>query len=163
MLDTGDHTIWFNRIFRAAQQMVTFSGKWRTMGFGLPAAISAKLQYPHKQVTALAGDGSFLMTAMELSTLVKYDAPIKIIVANNGTLAAEQSKMTAAGLKPFGVELTNPDFSMLADAFGIRSFKVQSAESLPDVLREMYADNQAALLDAHITAPSPIALYDSQH
>src|SRR5690606_26185834 len=100
-LDTGDHTIWFNRIFRASRQTVTFSGKWRTMGYGLPAAVSAKLQYPDKEVTALVGDGSFLMTAMELSTVVKYDARIKIVVANNGALAAEQSKMAAAGATPF--------------------------------------------------------------
>jgi pyruvate dehydrogenase (quinone)/pyruvate oxidase len=155
-LDTGDHTIWFNRVFRAKQQMVTFSGKWRTMGFGLPAALSVKLQYPDKEVTALVGDGSFLMTSMELSTLVKYNTPIKIIVANNGMLAAEKNKMIAAGLKPYGVELTNPDFSLLANAFGIKSIKVQQNDALMDALREMYADHQAALLDVHITDPSPI-------
>ncbi len=159
-LDTGDHTIWFNRIFRAKRQMATFSGKWRTMGFGLPAAISAKLQYPNKEVTALVGDGSFMMTSMELSTLVKYKTPIKIIVANNGALAAEKSKMTAAGLTPYGVDLTNPDFSMLANAFGIKSIRVQQIDSLSDALREMYSDDQAVLLDVHITDPSPINHYE---
>lgn len=153
-LDTGDHTIWFNRFFRAKQQSVTFSGKWRTMGYGLPAAISAKLHFPNKEVTALTGDGSFMMTSMELSTLVKYNTPIKIIVANNGTLAAEQSKMSKAGLNPYGVELTNPDFSVLASAYGIRSFKVAHRDELADALRAMYADEQAALLDVHISAPS---------
>ncbi len=156
-LDTGDHTIWFNRVFRATRQTVTFSGKWRTMGYGLPAALSAKLQFPDKEVTALVGDGSFLMTAMELSTLVKYDMPVKIIVANNGTLAAEQSKMAAAGITPFGVELANPDFSKLAGAFGIKGITVERADSLADALRELYADDQAALLEVRITAPSPIA------
>ncbi|MEX2462563.1 MAG: thiamine pyrophosphate-binding protein [Paenibacillaceae bacterium] len=154
-LDTGDHTIWFNRIFRAKQQMVTFSGKWRTMGYGLPAAISAKLQYPEKEVTALVGDGSFMMTSMELSTLVKYNAPIKIIVTNNGTLAAEKSKMIAAGLKPYGVELTNPDFPMLASSFGIKSIKVDHFDNLSDALHEVYSDDQAVLLDVHITDPAP--------
>jgi len=158
-LDTGDHTIWFNRVFRATRQTVTFSGKWRTMGYGLPAALSAKLQFPDKEVTALVGDGSFLMTAMELSTLVKYDIPVKIIVANNGTLAAEQSKMAAAGITPFGVDLVNPDFSKLAGAFGIKGRKVEHADSLADALRELYADDQAALLEVRITAPSPIAAH----
>ncbi len=152
-LDTGDHTIWFNRIFRAKQQMVTFSGKWRTMGYALPAAISSKLQYPEKEVTALVGDGSFMMTLMELSTLMKYQTPIKIIVANNATLAAEKSKMIAAGLKPFGVELTNPDFSLLARSFGIKSIKVTHINELSEALHEVYADNQAVLLDVHITDP----------
>jgi len=157
-LDTGDHTIWFNRVFRATRQTVTFSGKWRTMGYGLPAALSVKLQFPDKAVTALVGDGSFLMTAMELSTLAKYGLPIKIIVANNGTLAAEQSKMTAGGIAPFGVELANPDFSMLAQAFGIKGCKVEHADDLSEAMRELYADDQAALLDVRITAPSPIVL-----
>lgn len=155
-IDTGDHTIWFNRVFRATRQTVTFSGKWRTMGYGLPAALSAKLQFPDKEVTALVGDGSFLMTAMELSTLMKYGMPIKIVVANNGTLAAEQSKMAAAGITPFGVELVNPDFSKLASAFGIKGLKAENADGLPEALRELYADEQAALLDVRITAPSPM-------
>ena len=160
-LDTGDHTIWFNRMFQAQQQTILFSGKWRTMGFGLPAAISAKLQYPDKQVTALAGDGSFLMTAMELSTLVRYQTPVKIIVANNGTLAAEKSKMTAAGLQPYGVDLTNPDFSMLAKSFGMKSLRVEAADELDNALSELYADDQPMLLEVRITDPSPIAEFSS--
>ncbi|WP_276353071.1 thiamine pyrophosphate-binding protein [Cohnella caldifontis] len=156
-LDTGDHTIWFNRIFRAQGQSVLFSGKWRTMGFGLPGAISAKLHFPNKEVTALAGDGSFLMTSMELSTVVKYQTPIKIIVANNGTLAAEQSKMAKAGIQPYGVDLTNPDFSLLARAFGIKGIKVRHLDELEDALREAYTgEDQAVLADVHVTDSSPL-------
>jgi thiamine pyrophosphate-dependent acetolactate synthase large subunit-like protein len=120
------------------------------MGYALPAAISSKLHYPEKEVTALVGDGSFMMTFMELSTLMKYQTPIKIIVANNAALAAEKSKMIAAGLKPFGVELTNPDFSLLARSFGIKSIKVTHINELSEALHEVYADNQAVLLDVHI-------------
>jgi pyruvate dehydrogenase (quinone)/pyruvate oxidase len=156
-LDTGDHTIWFNRIFRAEKQMILFSGKWRSMGFALPAAISAKLQYPGKEVTALTGDGSFLTTAMELATLVKYQVPVKIIVANNGVYAAELSKMTAAGYQPYGVDLTNPDFAALAAAFGIRSYRAETPDELADALRQMYADDHAALLEVRVTSPSPLA------
>jgi pyruvate dehydrogenase (quinone)/pyruvate oxidase len=155
-VDTGDHTIWFNRIFRAKRQFVTFSGKWRTMGFALPAAISAKLHYPDKQVTAIVGDGCFAVTAMELSTMVKYHTPIKIIIANNHAFAAEKNKMAAAGLKPYGVDLANPDFSALARAYGIKGLKVQHPDELSDALQAMYADDQAMLLDVHITDDSPI-------
>ena len=101
----------------------------------------------------MVGDGSFMMTLMELSTLMKYQTPIKIIVANNATLAAEKSKMIAAGLKPFGVELTNPDFSLLARSFGIKSIKVTHINELSEALHEVYADNQAVLLEVHITDP----------
>jgi len=150
-LDTGDHTIWFNRIFRAEQQTILFSGKWRSMGFALPASLAAKLEHPDRQVTALAGDGSFLTTAMELATLVKYQLPVKIIVANNGMYAIEKNKMAEAGLQPYGVELANPDFAALGAAFGIRSFRAETPEDLDRTLREMYADDQAALLDVRVT------------
>jgi len=156
-VDTGDHTIWFNRMFRAEKQTILFSGKWRSMGFALPAALAAKLQYPDKQVTALAGDGSFLTTAMELATLAKYQVPIKIIIANNGVYAIEKNKMAEAGMQPYGVELANPDFAALAAAFGIRSFRADTPDTLTSALREMYADDQAALLDVRITAPAPMA------
>jgi thiamine pyrophosphate-dependent acetolactate synthase large subunit-like protein len=92
-----------------------------------------------------------MMTAMELSTLVKYETPIKIIVANNATLAAEKTKMITAGLKPYGMELTNPDFSLLASSFGIKSIKVNHINDLSDALHEMYSNDQAMLLDVHIT------------
>lgn len=161
-LDTGDHTLWFNRIFQAHGQDVTFSGKWRTMGYGLPAGLSAKIHHPHRQVTVITGDGSFMMTMMELSTLVKYNLPLKIIIANNQTLAAEKSKMSASGVTPFGVDLTNPDFSTIAAAFGLVGIKVDRSEQLPQALAEMYAHDQTVLLDIHITdLRPPLAGYGS--
>jgi pyruvate oxidase len=154
-LDTGDHTIWFNRIFRATQQQVLFSGKWRTMGFGLPAAISAKLHEPDKQVVALIGDGSFAMTMMELSTMVKYNVPVKIIVANNGSLAAEKSKMKMEGILPFGVDLLNPDFAKIANAFGIRGIRMAQSNDLSTGLQDAFSDDGSVLLDILISDNAP--------
>ena len=70
-------------------------------------------------------------------------------------LAAEKSKMIAAGLKPYGVDLTNPDFAALAGAFGIKSVKAGDIDSLSNALRQMYSDDQAMLLDARITDLPP--------
>jgi pyruvate oxidase len=137
-IDTGDHTIWFNRIFRARNQQVLYSGKWRTMGFGLPAAISAQINYPTKQVIAIVGDGGFAMTMMELSTVVKYKLPIIVIVSNNHSLAMEKNKMLVEGNQPYGIDLINPDFARLAEAFGAKGFKViEDAELLPTLEKAM--------------------------
>ncbi len=154
-IDTGDHTIWFNRIFRTKQQWVTFSGKWRTMGYGFPAAISAKLQYPQKEVTALVGDGSFSMTMMELATLSKYNIPIKIILLNNGSLAAEKSKMLQAGLSPFGVHITNPSFAQIAQAYGITGIRIDQPSQLEAGLQQAYQLDKPVLLDVVVTDPPP--------
>jgi pyruvate oxidase len=147
VLDTGDHTIWFNRIFRAQEQQVLFSGKWRTMGFGLPAAISAKLSYPEKQVVALVGDGGFAMTMMELSTAVRYGVPIIVIVVNNQSLAMEKNKMLSNGMQPFSVELTNPNFAELAHSFGAKGIRVEQENELIPALQEAYTANQPVILD----------------
>lgn len=79
-LDTGDHTLWFNRNFKARSQSVLYSGKWRTMGYALPAAIAVQIIYPDRQVIALMGDLGLSMTMMELATAVRHQLPISIIV-----------------------------------------------------------------------------------
>jgi pyruvate oxidase len=147
VIDTGDHTIWFNRIFRAQNQQVLFSGKWRTMGFGLPAAISAKLNYPEKQVVALVGDGGFSMTMMELSTVVRYGVPIVVVIVNNQSLAMEKNKMLDSGMQPFGVDLTNPNFFDLARSFGIKAIRVEREDELVPALEEALKLNQPAVLE----------------
>jgi pyruvate oxidase len=147
VIDTGDHTIWFNRIFRAKQQQVLYSGKWRTMGFGLPAAISAKLNYPEKQVVALVGDGCFSMTMMELSTAVRYGVPITVVIVNNQSLAMEKNKMLVSGMQPFGVDLTNPNFADLARSFGVEGIRVEQEDELVPALQEAYRLNQPVVLD----------------
>jgi pyruvate oxidase len=147
VVDTGDHTIWFNRLFRAQQQEVLYSGKWRTMGFGLPAAISTKLAYPEKQVIAIIGDGCFAMTMMELATAVSYQVPIIIIVVHNQSLAMEKHKMIKEGIQPTAVNLVNPDFAALAQSFGVKGIKVEEESELVPALQEAYAANGPVLLD----------------
>lgn len=147
VVDTGDHTIWFNRLFRAQQQQVLYSGKWRTMGFGLPAAISTKLAYPDKQVVAIIGDGCFSMTMMELSTAVSYHVPIVIVVVHNQSLAMEKHKMIKEGIQPTAVQLVNPNFATLAQSFGVKGIKVEQESELIPALQEAYAANGPVVID----------------
>lgn len=153
-IDTGEHTLWFNRAFRAKAHLPLFSGKWRTMGFGLPAAIAAKLNHPDRQVVAIVGDGGFQMTPAELMTAVECGLRFPLIVVNNKTLGLEEWKMTQNGLAPFGTRLQNPDFVKWADACGIKGKRVNTVQDLKGALQEALASNELYLLDIHCTLPT---------
>ncbi|WP_289139309.1 thiamine pyrophosphate-binding protein [uncultured Brevibacillus sp.] len=154
VLDTGEHTIWFNRAFRGTQQVPLFSGKWRTMGFGLPAAIAAKLTHPEKQVVCVTGDGGFQMNLPELMTAVEQHTDFVLIVVNNGTLGLEQMKMVQAGYQPFGVSLHNPDFVLWAEACGVQGQVVESVSSLEQQLKQALSSGRLTLLDVRCSGPT---------
>ncbi|MGE5604220.1 MAG: thiamine pyrophosphate-binding protein [Bacteroidota bacterium] len=151
-LDVGDHTVWFNRIFSGSAQETLISGSWRTMGFGLPAAISAKLAQPERQVIVLVGDGSLAMSLGEFLTAVRYQVPITVVVVNNGYLAMEKDKMEMKRMDPSQTAITNPDFAKLAEACGGKGFRVERSGDLEAVLKEAINSNQPALVDV-ITSP----------
>ena len=113
-LDVGDHTVWFNRIFSGTNQTVLVSGNWRSTGFGLPAAIAAKVAAPGRQVIALVGDGGMAQSLAEFSTAVRYRLPIIVVVVNNGYLTMEKDRMQQR-VWPIKPPLTSPDFA----GFGI--------------------------------------------
>lgn len=153
-LDVGDHTVWFNRIFRGHHQQLLLSGNWRSMGFGLPAAIQAKLNHPENQVIALVGDGGFAMTQMELCTASRYNLDLMVVVVNNGCLAMEQNRMIVAGLKPNGVDLTNPDFVALAQACGGQGRRVEDPAQLQEAFQWGLAQQGPVLID--VVAGTPL-------
>ncbi|SHK71394.1 thiamine pyrophosphate-binding protein [Desulforamulus aeronauticus] len=146
-LDTGDHTIWFGRNFFPKQQRVILSGKWRTMGFGVPAALAAKIANPERQVVALVGDGGMGMLLADFTTAVKYDLPVVIIVVNNGGLIEEKNRMLVGNLVPEGVNLHNPNFAEFAQACGGKGFWVKDSTKLEDTLREALLCGRPALVD----------------
>jgi len=158
-LDTGEHTVWFNRVFHGEKHLPLFSGKWRTMGFGLPAAISAKLCSPHRQVVAVVGDGGLMMNMGELMTARETGAAITVIVLNNGTLGLEEVKMKQEGFTPFGTRLENPQFDKLAQAFGWKTWKTETEQQLREALAQAFANREPALIEVMCTLPTltPIA------
>lgn len=153
-IDTGEHTLWFNRAFRAVRQTPLFSGKWRTMGFSLPAAIAAKLTFPQKQVVCITGDGGVQMNLAELMTAVEQGVAFPILVVNNGTLGLEEFKMGQAGYKPFGVRLQNPDFVLWAKACGVSGQAVSSVSELQGALQTALQRDHMTLLDVRCTLPT---------
>ncbi|MDN4492969.1 thiamine pyrophosphate-binding protein [Ureibacillus aquaedulcis] len=146
-LDTGDNTVWTNRNFRQKEQSVLFSGYWRTMGFGLPAAMAAKLAQPEKQVVAVVGDGGLQMVLADLLTATRYELNITVVVLNNESLQMERDKIKVANKKELGVDLTNPDFIKLAEACGWKGLRVASDKELESVLEEALNTNAPTLVD----------------
>jgi len=154
-VDTGDHTLWFNRIFQARpNQEILVSGRWRTLGFALPAAISARLRFPERQAVAVAGDGGSLQTLMEFRTAVDHALPIVLVVLNNHAYAMEKNRMNAAGLATLGSLLENPDFARVAEACGGLGFKASDAEQLREYLRRAFLSGRPALIEVETACPA---------
>nr|AYQ72392.1 thiamine pyrophosphate-binding protein [Cohnella candidum] len=154
-LDEGDSTLWFMRNFRAQHQRTLFSERWRTMGFGLPAAMAAKLVDPQRQVVCLTGDGGLGMVLADLLTAARYELPITMIVCNNGTLQMERNKMAKKGLIREGTEVANPDYVKLADACGWKGYRIQSAAELENLLHASKVSTHPTLIDV----PTSLAVY----
>ena len=117
-----------------------------SMANALPMAIGAKLTCPDKEVVALCGDGGIEMLMGELLTVVQYNIPIKIIVADNRALGYVKWEMEAAGYKPYETELVNPDLGKVANAIGIKAETVPSPDKLEEAIKRLMEYNGPALL-----------------
>jgi pyruvate oxidase len=147
-LDTGDHTIWFNRIFQAkGRQDILISGKWRTIGFGLPAAIAAQLEFPRRQVVSVVGDGGFQQTMQEFQTAVELGLSITVVILNNQSYAIEKNRMVLSGMNTLGSKLRNPDFSLFAQACGGIGMKAAAGPQLDQILSEALQSKKPVIVD----------------
>jgi acetolactate synthase-1/2/3 large subunit len=118
------------------------------MGFGLPAALGAKAAFPQRTVVTVAGDGCFLMSGMELATAVQEKLPVIVILVNDNSLtlikAIQQRRYESRFL---GVDLRNPDFGLFAQAFGVRSWQVDSDDAFTRALRAALELGETALIE----------------
>ena len=118
------------------------------MGFALPAAIGAKLGAPHREVVAVIGDGGFQMTMQELGTLRQAKVPVKIIILNNNFLGMVRQWQELFFEKRYSfTEMNNPDFGMIAGAYGFQTEKITRRNELGDALRRMLDCNESFLLE----------------
>jgi acetolactate synthase-1/2/3 large subunit len=118
------------------------------MGSGVPSALSASLRYPNRQVIAFCGDGGFLMTGNELATAVARRLNMKIVISNNqsyGTIRTHQER--AFPKRPWGTDLSNPDFTALARAFGAQGFTITNAAQAAEVVAEAMSANGPVVIE----------------
>jgi len=147
-VDVGSPSIW-------AARYLKFNGKRRllgswvhgTMACALPQALGAQATFPERQVISMSGDGGLAMLMGELLTAVQNKLPVKIIVFNNQSLAFVETEMMAAGIVPFGTDLVNPDFSVVANACGLLGVRVEKPEQLAPALNKAFAHPGPALVD----------------
>jgi acetolactate synthase I/II/III large subunit len=119
-----------------------------SMGYGLPAAIAAKLAHPTRPVVNVQGDGDFLMTGQELATASQYGLPIVIIIANNGmygTIRAHQER--AYPRRVVGTTLINPDFAAYARSFGASGHTVEATADFAPAFRAALASNRPYVIE----------------
>jgi len=147
----GNYAAWLHRYFvykGYGTQLAPTSG---SMGYGFPAAISASLQHPDRQVVCLAGDGCFQMTCNEMSTAVQHGAKPIVIVMNNGrygTIRMHQEKTYPGRVS--GTVIQNPDFAALARAYGGHGEVVRTSAEFPAAFARAEAAGTVAIIECQL-------------
>ena len=141
--DGGQHQMWTAQYYpyQNERQLVT-SGGLGTMGFGVPAAIGAKIANPEKEVILFVGDGGFQMTNQELAILNIYKVPIKVVMLNNHSLGMVRQWQESfyEGRTSESVFDTLPDFQLMAQAYGIKNYKFDNPETIEKDLEVILED-----------------------
>jgi pyruvate dehydrogenase (quinone) len=146
--DVGTPTAWTARYFKVnGRRRIIGSFNHGSMANALLQAIGAQSAYPDRQVISMSGDGGFTMMMGEFVTLLQMKLPVKVIVLNNGTLGFVELEMKANGFLDVGCDLTNPNFAAMAEAMGIRGFRVEHPDDLKDSIRSALDHPGPALVD----------------
>ena len=161
-LGAGEHTNWAHRYFPTQGYASMISARNGSMGYSVPSAIAASLQYPGRRVVTIAGDGEFLMNGQELATATQYGATPLVIVMDNqeyGTIRTHQERHYPN--RPSGTQLVNPDFALMAQAFGGFGIKVEKDGDVPSAinsaLKAIDVDHVFALI--HLVVDQRVRAY----
>lgn len=147
--DVGQHQMIACRYadFNKTKSNIT-SGGLGTMGFGLPAAIGAKMAAPEREVVSISGDGGYQMTIQELGTIFQQKAAVKIVVLNNEFLGmVRQWQQLFFDKRYASTEMINPNFVAIAEGYYIKAKKVTKRAELADAVKEMMESKEAYFLE----------------
>jgi acetolactate synthase-1/2/3 large subunit len=149
--DVGTHKMWVAKFYPVyGNNTLLISNGFASMGFAFPAALGAKLTFPHKKVVAVCGDGGFLMNVQEFETACRLGLNVVVIVFNDGGYDLIKWKSTGKFGSHRGLEFTNPDFVKLAESFGAHGFSVTASDGLEQVLIEALSEKGPVVVDVPI-------------
>ncbi|HEY7731041.1 MAG TPA: thiamine pyrophosphate-binding protein [Gaiellaceae bacterium] len=147
----GNFSVWAHRFYEFRRYRTQLAPTSGAMGYGLPAAIAAKLLHPERTVVAFAGDGDFLMTGQELATAIQLATPIVVLVVNNGmlgTIRMHQERHYPGRVS--GTDLVNPDFAALARAYGAFGAVVDRTDGFEPAFEAALESGLPALLELRV-------------
>ncbi len=146
-VDTGMNNVWTSHyLTQKKDRRMLGSFSHGSMANAMPMAIGAKFTCPDRQVIALCGDGGFSMLMGELLTIIQYNLPVKLLVADNRSLAFVKWEMEMAGLAPNETDLKNPDFGKMAEVIGFQAETVDDPADLEAAMKRWLAAEGPALL-----------------
>jgi len=150
-LDNGIYKIWFARNYPATcPNTVLLDNALATMGAGVPAAIAAKIVHPEKNVTAVCGDGGFMMNSAELETAVRLKLDLVILILNDNAFGMIKWKQAHMGFADYGLDLGNPDFPKYAECYGAHGHYLKAADELVDLITACHANGGVHLIEVPV-------------
>jgi pyruvate dehydrogenase (quinone) len=157
-VDTGMTAVWAARYLRMKRdRRLIGSFNHGSMANAMPQAIGAQLAFPKRQVISMSGDGGFAMLMGDVLTIAQYELPVKLVVYNNSTLGMVKLEMRVAGYEDFGVDVPQTNFAKIAEAVGLRGFRVESPQDLKSAFSAAFRHKGPTLVDV-VTNPNALAL-----
>lgn len=153
----GNYAGWVHRYYRFRKPGTQLAPTSGAMGYGLPAAVAAKLKHSNRIVVSFSGDGCFQMNCQEIGTAMQYGAKVLFIVVNNsmyGTIRVHQEKRFPGRIS--GTDIINPNFPVLCEAYGGKGFLVTETDQFEPALTEALKGDQMALIEIRVN-PDDIA------
>ena len=147
--DVGAHTHLIGQLWETHRRgKLLVSNGWSSMGFGIPAAISAKLVQPGRPVLACVGDGGFLMMVGEINTAVRLRLPVVFVLLRDNYLSLIKVKQSRKGFQPHGVEIFGSDYRPSDNFFGASVVPVDTEESFREALKQALQGTEPVIIDA---------------
>lgn len=150
-LDNGVYKIWFARNYKArSPNTVLLDNALATMGAGLPSAIAAKLVHPDRSVTAICGDGGFMMNSQELETALRLNLHLVVVILRDDAYGMIKWKQSNMELPAFGLDFGNPDFVKYAESYGAKGHRVENAAGLLPLLERCHAEHGVHVIEVPV-------------